>query len=808
MSADAIVSRPTAEVAVPLPLRTALHYAVPPALEARVVPGMRVLVPVGRRRLVGYVVARDTPPPPDIKLLPVVGVVDTDEPTFEGPLLSFLGWMARYYRVPPGELLRAAHPAGTNAQGVAAVRLTETGRQAALTGPGGELLRRLADATEPVRADALHPPPATSLLARLEAQGLLERVQIIEPPRVEMRTETTYRAVAPPPTTPRGPGGRSLRRDEIHAWLVGRGAVTGPTLREAFPQARAHVAQLIAESTVVAETREVLRDPFFGEVVARDTRPTLTGAQRAAVDALLAPRGYAGFLLHGETGSGKTEVYLHAIEGVLARGRGALVLVPEIALTPQLVRRFRARLGDALAVLHSGLAEGARFDQWRRVRRGEVRVVIGARSGIFAPVHDLGLIVVDEEHDPSFKQGDGVRYQGRDMALVRGHREGAVVVLGSATPSLESTWNAEQGKLTRLNLRGRPTGGVLPPVQMIDLRTTPRPPDDHHFLSAPLRAGIAATLERQEQAILFLNRRGFSSFVQCRACGHVFDCDQCAVSLTWHRKRRHLRCHYCDATRPLPERCPACRRDSIDLLGRGTERVEDAIRTLWPAARVARLDRDTATGRKLDAVLSAMRDRQIDVLIGTQMVTKGHDFPFVTLVGVLDADAGLNFPDFRAAERTFQLLTQVAGRAGRGQRPGRVLVQTYEPDNPCLLAIRDHDHARFCTFELANRRLASYPPFTYTAALRVDGRDAAKVERRAREVAAALRRAGAGRGDTWLRGPAAAPIELLRGRTRWAMLLVAARRDPLHRLLAAVEDEVAPAHDTRVVVDVDPYDFL
>ncbi len=794
----------TAEVAVPVPLRQTFHYAVPERFDAGAQPGVRVLVPFGRQKRVGYVVARDTPPPEGVKLAKVADVLDDEFPTFGRDLIELAVWMARYYHAPVGECLRAAHPAGTNVRGVPALRITEAGR-------GAETDREVLDALlegEPVPVEALGLKQAR--VKRLVDRGWVERTHYIEAPRVEVRTERAVEAVAPAPVEPRGRGGKVLRRDEIHAWLVGRGVVPRREAREAFPKCGVHLRALLKEGALVERAVEVLRDPFFGEAVARDTPPILNEAQRRAVDAILAARGYVGFLLHGITGSGKTEVYLHAIEAMLAQGRGALVLVPEIALTPQLVRRFRARLGDKLAVLHSGLGDGARFDQWRRLRRGEVRVAIGARSGVFAPVADLGIIIVDEEHDPSFKQGDGVRYQGRDLALLRGAKAGAAVVLGTATPSLESTRNAQTGKLTRLVLAERPTGGVLPGVELVDLRSHTAPDDLAPFLSPALRHAIGETLVREEQTILFLNRRGFSSFVLCAACGFVFECPNCAIALTWHRGKRQLRCHYCDLARPLPGRCPECRSERIDLRGRGTERVEDALSTLFPQARVARLDRDTTTsGQRLEDVVRGMRDHQIDVLVGTQMVTKGHDFPNVTLVGVLAADSSLNFPDFRASERTFQLLTQVAGRAGRGQRPGRVLVQTYDPEHPCLLAVRDHDHARFATDELAVRRMRGFPPFGHAVSVRFEGRSGRRVEALAARAAEVLRGAGAGRGGTTLRGPTPAPLSMLRNRFRWALLLTSADRPPLHRLLDALEAAELPSGpDARWLLDVDPYDFL
>ncbi len=798
------------EVAVPVALRRLFHYRWPAAL-GRAEAGARVRVPFGSGQLVGYVVGLEATPPSGLRLADVVERLDEPgAPTFSAAALGFVRWLAEYYRAPLGEALRAAHPSAANVRFERALARTAAGAAALRDAAGGlpatarGLLEALGDA--PVALDTLEPPPSPAVVKRLVDGGFVTRTHVVSAPRVAVKTERCVTAVAPPLP---GPAGRERKRDTVLAWLLGRGPVAVRDVRAEFPQAATHLRALIDEGRVVESFTEVLRDPFFGEPVVRDAAPPLTAAQTQAVEAIARARGFEGFLLHGITGSGKTEVYLHAIERCLARGRGALVLVPEIALTPQLVRRFRARLGDAIAVMHSGLTDAARFDQWRRLRRGEVRVAIGARSAIFAPVEALGLIIVDEEHDSSYKQGDGVRYNARDMALLRGHREAAAVVLGSATPSMESTHNAAVGKLRRLVLAERPTGGRLPEVELVDLRQDRPPRDAAPFLSVPLRNALAHALGRGEQSILFLNRRGFSNYVQCRTCGVVPECDQCAVALTWHRGPQLLRCHYCDAVRALPGTCPECHRGELGLPGHGTERVEEALRSLFPAARVARLDRDTAAGRGLAEVLSAMREGRIDILVGTQMVTKGHDFPAVTLVGVLAADAGLAFPDFRAAERTFQQLAQVAGRAGRGQRAGRVIVQTWNPAVPCLEAVRRHDHAAFAAQELELRRDMGYPPFEHAVGVRLDARDPAAVEAVARALADRLRAEMGPGGEITLRGPAPAPLLRLRGRTRWAMLLTAARRDRLRALLDACDPTAFPKPaDVRIIVDVDPQDFL
>jgi primosomal protein N' (replication factor Y) len=500
---------------------------------------------------------------------------------------------------------------------------------------------------------------------------------------------------------------------------------------------------------------------------------------------------------------------LRVIAKTLDAGKTALVLVPEISLTPQLAARFRARFGDKVAILHSGLSEQARLGEWSRLHRGEASIAVGARSAVFAPLGNIGVIVVDEEHDGSFKQDEGVRYHARDVALVRAQRAGAVAVLGSATPSLESYAHTERGVYRLLTLTVRPTARPMPEVQIVDLRT--HMPDTEAFLSSPLRNAIGETLANGEQTILFLNRRGFATFVLCRACGHSFRCEHCSVSLTYHRHTDRLDCHYCGTWKRIPESCPSCGgKDTIVRKGLGTEKVADAIAAEFPQARVARLDRDVASGAKIEAVLSRVARREVDILVGTQMVTKGHDFPGVTLVGVLCADTGLNLPDFRASERTFQLLAQVSGRAGRGDRPGRVVVQTYRPNTPAVTCAAAHDYVSFFKVESEARAELSYPPHGRLIAVRIDGPNPTEIASHANklaQVAEAVARRSENAGLVEVRGAVPAPIERLRTRTRWQIWLRGSDRGALRRVARAVLATEVPTR-VRVALDVDPISTL
>jgi primosomal protein N' (replication factor Y) (superfamily II helicase) len=544
------------------------------------------------------------------------------------------------------------------------------------------------------------------------------------------------------------------------------------------------------------------------EAAAEEPDRQPSAAQKVAgetIDQALTTGGFAPFLLQGVTGSGKTEVYLRAIERALELGKSALVLVPEISLTPQLVARFQGRLGHTLALLHSGLGPSARLEAWRRLRAGTARVAVGVRAAVFAPIPNLGLIVVDEEHDPSFKQEDGFCYQARDMAVARAKFERCAVVLGSATPSLESYANAAAGRYRKLRLPERIDARPMPSVELLDLcRQRSSPPE---LLLEPLRDAVSDVLARGEQAILFLNRRGHTGCLLCRSCGAVQTCPNCSVALTQHRARHCLLCHYCGHQRPVPTACPEC-RGALTPLGAGTERVEEEIARLFPEARLGRIDSDCSS-RTVEQTLSAFGKGELDLLVGTQVVAKGHDFPGVTLVGVILADSGLHFPDFRAAERSFQLLVQVAGRAGRGTRPGRVLVQTFHPDHPVIVCAARQDYEAFALAELDRRRALGFPPSGRLCAIRVDAVKPVAAEAAARELARlAGDRLRLSRGRAAVLGPAPAPLMKLRGRTRWQLLIRGESHRQIRDLVRPLQDALLTLGPVRVAFDMDPLAML
>jgi primosomal protein N' (replication factor Y) len=616
--------------------------------------------------------------------------------------------------------------------------------------------------------------------------------------------------------------GRARRQaDAYHALARSGGTVELAHLTGQAGFSRGVIRGLEEKGLAVVEDREVERDPFATIPTGEDRAHTPTDGQSDVIRTLVSAFD-AGpkepFLLHGVTGSGKTLVYIELLEHVLAQGRGAIVLVPEISLTPQTVARFRARFGDQVAVLHSALSEGERYDAWRQLRSGRRRIAVGARSALFAPVAELGVIVVDEEHDGSYKQSEAPRYQARDMAVIRSAQEGALCVLGSATPALESWHNVERGKFRLLSLPDRVGGGTLPPVRLIDLREERKQSKEKKgarseaglVLTAPLIEAMRDRLRRGEQTILLLNRRGYSSFVQCRECGDVEICPACSISLTYHRGKSRLVCHHCRHEQPAPERCPRCGSTDLSFRGLGTEQVERVVAETFPEARLARMDVDTTSGKwSHHEILGRVERGEVDILLGTQMIAKGLDFPNVTLVGVVNADVGMHLPDFRATERTFQLLSQVAGRAGRGELGGDVLIQTALPEHYAIQAALTHDYVAFATRELKERRHPAYPPMVRLVNVVVSSPNAEDAARNAEAATGWLRSHLLSGAPVDVIGPSPSPIERLHGRWRWHFLLRSASVRALGTITTRFHAEFrVRGADVRIAIDRDPNALL
>ena len=747
------VEGPFAGVVLNRPVDTVFTYQVPANLRARIQPGMRVLVPLGRGNApaVGYCVRVEPGPEPGLdrgRVKDVIDLVD-DPPLIGAAMLELTRWMASYYACSWGQALDAVVPAGVKKQ--AGTRV-----QTCLVPTEEAKLARETLGLPPKQAEAL------AILCQANPSHPLTLADVCR-----------LANCAPAP-----------------------------------------VSALRQKGLILAVKRRMDRGALTagGAADPEDRKPTpaLTAEQLAALDRLgpaLEADAFATFLLHGVTGSGKTEVYLTAIERVVARGREAIVLVPEISLTPQTIRRFRRRF-PKVAVLHSHLSDGERHRHWKSIAAGEVQVVVGARSAVFAPTRRLGLIVIDEEHESTFKQETTPRYHARDVAVKRAQLEGVPVLLGSATPALETWRNAEQGRYTRLSLMSRVADRPMPEVALIDLRgEKPEPGHAIGALGAALRRAMAEALDAGGQVILLLNRRGYHTFILCPQCGHVVKCDACDVALTHHKGRRRVLCHTCDAEREPPDACPACRSPKLHYGGIGTERLERAVQAAFPDRVIRRMDSDTMRSPgSHETVLKAFKDGQVDILLGTQMIAKGLDFPAVTLVGVINADTALHLPDFRAAERTFQLVAQVAGRTGRGERPGRVLVQTFCPDHHAIICAQHHDYLGFVAAELPTRQAAGVPPFGRLVRLIARGPDESAVAAFIQQAAHAL--AAAAPPTVRQFGPAPAPVLKIRNLFRFHLQLRAPAARPLQELLRTVLPTLDPPKGVELAVDVDPISLL
>lgn len=797
----------------------AFHYRIPENL-AGLQPGHLVWVPFGPQYLQGVVMALDDRSP--VAETRLIDRLADPEPILNPTQLKLARWISTYYMAPLQQAIWAMIPPGSTEQAEAFLESKTALTSTEIEGltPGQREILALVREHGPISLSQLgrvaRPRTWREMLRQIEDQGLVVRHMEITPPRVRPLMKDFVRVCTVPPDESLSSRAETRRRrsaviETLRNWALERPDTRGwmlwDTLARESGGTRGDLNWLLEREIIACVKRQVWRDPLEGKAFVPVTPPHLTPDQETIWDTISADLGAGGataYLLQGVTGSGKTELYLRAVQQVLARGKSAIVLVPEIALTPQTIRRFGARFPDTIAVMHSDLTPGERYDQWRRMRAGELRLVVGARSAIFSPLRDLGLIVLDEEHEWTYKQDRSPMYHARDVALQLRQLVGATVILGSATPSLESAYAAERGELVKLSLPKRIMGHRravkeqgsrlthpvakyrplssedadalytdLPPVHVVDLRDELRAGNTSIF-SRALQEALDRTLAAGEQAILFVNRRGSASFVMCRDCGHVLACSRCGLPLTYHSAEEDLLCHRCNVREPVPEICPVCGSRRIRYFGLGTQRVEQELSARYPRARVVRWDYDATRQRGAhEQLLDRFVRGEADVMVGTQMVAKGLDLPRVTLVGVISADTLLNLPDLRASERTFQLLTQVAGRAGRSMLGGQVIIQTYAPEHPAIVAASAHDYEQFYSHEIAFRREHWYPPLSRMIRLLYTDADARRAESAAEELHTLLseRIARLGLPEVDLIGPAPAFYERLRGEWRWQILV-------------------------------------
>jgi primosomal protein N' (replication factor Y) (superfamily II helicase) len=833
------MSSPFCNVALAVPLRTTFTYAVPEASRETVQPGSRVLVPFRKKELIGVVVEIAETAPAGTKIREITRVLDL-VPALTPKLIELAQWIAGYYLAPVGEVFRAMLPPVIDLKSRRQIILTEAGRAAAESLSGGELSHGLVRAEVGLLAKlskkkgVLQVGPAAKLgvdtagMQKLQRRGLIEIRETIESRKRKVQRIVAWKgsnaAIAETPTresqgknnaemqSAQRRGGEERVRDLLE---TERGPLPLEQLLKLAHVTRSLIERILREGLLESweEPIDPAEDPF--EVGYTPPAHELNAEQESALKAIRARFELGEFgvqFLHGVTGSGKTEVYMRAVQETLARGKTAIILVPEIALTLWIGRQCRAWFGarfEGVAVLHSALSGIERAREWWRVRNGEARVVVGTRSAIFAPLENVGLIIVDEEQENSYKQEETPRYHGRDVAIVRAKMEGAVAVLGSATPSLETYHHARNGKYELLTLASRVAERSLASVEIVDLREEFQQTHQTSPISAALHTGIQECLTSGTQALVLINRRGYSWSVLCRSCGASVQCVNCSISMTHHKHRNRLECHYCGSIQQIPKVCLKCQSKYVYFFGEGAEHLEERLRKEFPGARIARLDRDTArTKQQYQETLGAFAGGALDILVGTQMLAKGHDFQRVTLVGVVGADSSLSLPDFRAAERTFQLLTQVAGRAGRGELKGRVLIQTFYPEHYAIQDAVKQDYAAFFEHELHFRRLMAYPPFTSLANVIVRDVTLEKAIRWSRQLSEYFSPHDGS--DVRVLGPATAPLARLKKEHRFQFLLKSPKRSVLTKLLsgAITYCDAKEIPQTAILVDMDPLSLL
>jgi len=798
------------EVIVGLPIDKTFTYSVPKELEEDIEIGKRVLVPFGKRHLTGYIINLSTPISSHYKIKDILDVLDPT-PIFTPEMLKLTQWVAEYYLSHWGEVIEATLPPGFNITSKTKIKflgdMPDLDKKAPLQFEILELIKKEKEINIARLAKFLKGRPIYSAINSLAQKGLIA-IESFKKPTLKPKEVKIVKLALPKERILAEI--LTLRQRKIIEILDRDGPTEPDKLAQKAQTSLSPINNLIAKNFLNVFQKQIDREPYKGKYFKPSYPLKLTQEQSKTLEVItqyIKKGEFKVFLLHGITGSGKTEVYLQAIAEVLKAGKEAIVLVPEISLTPQTVERFKARFGEKIAILHSKLSLGERYDQWCRIYSGKAEIVIGARSAIFAPLKNLGLIVIDEEHETTYKQYDSApRYHARDVAIIRAKFTNAVTILGSATPSLETFYNTSIGKSHYLHLPSRIDHRPLPQIEIIDMKEEHKL-GNRSIFSLRLKETIEERLNKQEQVIIFLNRRGFATFIQCRDCGVTMRCPNCEITLTYHFTDKMLKCHYCNFQKISPQICPKCQGYNIRYSGTGTQKVEDELQKLFPKARISRMDLDTTIPKMAhEKILSSFKSQGIDILVGTQMIAKGLDFPNVTLVGVISADVGLNLPDFRASERTFSLLTQVAGRAGRGQTPGLVIIQTYNPQHPTILAARYQDYNAFYSQEIAFRKELSYPPFTHLTNIIIKGKDEGETIKLAQLIGTNLRIYNQNK-DILILGPAPCPLTKIKEEYRW-QILIKGKPKSMRELVKSTLEQITIPRQLKLSIDIDPVGML
>lgn len=812
-----MIQPPYISVAISLPVMKSYTYSVPKHLKDFCSPGMRVLVPFGNRRVTGYILSgqKDCK---GFKAKKIFDILD-DHPLFPESEISFFKWIAGYYIHPLGEVIKTALPSGLDRHDVSHVFVTRHGKDHLNAGkltPGEEqvvefILQRQSCTVKQLKKNSKN-ITINALVRRMEKKDLITVSAVLKKDGAKIKKEKFILHGDGPKTIIR----MSKKRKKLLSLVKEKKEISLTGLKVHIPTAPALIKPLAEAGYIQIIHRQVFRDPL-GDPVEPDTPPKLTSEQQIVVKRVQdkLPRGFAPYLLSGVTGSGKTEVYMRLVQDVVEKGKNAIVLVPEISLISQTERRFRARFGEKIAVIHSSLTQGELIDQWHKIVLKKVSIVIGARSAVFAPFENIGIIIVDEEHDTSYKQETGLRYNARDLAVVRGKMNDCPVILGSATPSVQSYQNVVMKRFEELKLKTRVNRHPLPGITLVDLKKYKDARGYDRIITPELSKEIRKCLDKGNQALIFLNRRGFATFPVCTDCGKSLACKYCDVTMTLHKGRNEYRCHFCGYARPVNTKCPECNSSKIKPLGFGTEKVESMLKALFPDARLVRMDQDS-TSRKgaTIKILKSIRNRNVDIIVGTQMLAKGHDFPAITLVGVICADHSLSLPDFRAGERTFQLLAQVAGRAGRGETIGKVIMQTYNPDHFIIEAAKKQDFFEFFQNEVPYRKALLYPPFSRMIQLKISGSNFARVKAYAATIADVLKILLENKENqshmVQILGPIEAPIQRISSRFRWQILVKSPSSVLINRLVKSMmgHPKLNSRSGVSLMVDVDPYSLM